>query len=483
MGMDTTKESVAGFDSSKIWLTIAVCLQIVSRIPFVFLGYGDDDDAWRVARVAEEFFRTGHYSASRLPGYPLFETINALLIPLGKWYLSNTATLAVSVITLVVFYKIVRYLKLKYWNYLLILFVFFPLFWVNSANTMDYIWAVLFILSSFYFLLRERLIAAAVLLGISAGFRLSSCVFIVPYSAYLLASGNKKRLPAFVLLSAAFGLAAFSLPIITYGSGVFSLYRPKIYELSHIPYYALYTIGVIPCLILLIGLVRYGGRIWKSIICGDEVSIACVTAIVTVTALFCVVPQDKAYLMPLFPFLFILLGRFFSEKFLLAFIVFALLYGFVRIEVKDEASLDVVRFKPHISDGMVVGSYRHLGAQFRLRDRLAPYLVDKFGRNSKALFISGYIVGLPQLVGNEDFEKISIPGIKADLYSVRGSGILILSGTITEESYDYFKDNGYRMLFLQGSIRYARNAFGFDIDASKEEIISAGEILKAKEED
>ena len=461
------------------WLPLAVCLQIVSRIPFIFLGYGADDDAWRVARSAQEFFRSGHYTASRLPGYPLFETVNALLIPAGKWYLSNTATLAVSVITLLVFDRIIRQQKLKARNYLLVLFVFFPLLWTNSANTMDYSWALLFILASFYFLLRERFFLAAALLGIAAGFRLSSAAFILPWTINLLVSGNRRRLPLFILVAALFGLAAFSLPLLRYGTGVFSFYRPHVHELSHIPYYLAYTMGIPASLALLFGIIRYGGRLWKDLLAGHPFTITCAAAVLTITVLFCLIPQDRVYLLPLFPFLFFLLGRFFSKRLLTIFIIFSLVYALVRIEVKDNASPDVVRVKPHLSDGLVTGSFKHRRAQLRLRNRLAPSLLGKFGAENKALFISGYIIGLPQLVDNQSFERKFIPGVRADLYRLKGSEILVLSGTVNREIYEYFKERDYRLLFLAGSIRYARNSFGFVIDPAQEEIITAGDMEKS----
>lgn len=250
---------------SRKWLLAAVFLHVISRLPYVSLGYGSDDDAWRVARAARDFLSTGNYSPSRFPGYPLFEVVNALLVPIGKWYLTNSATLAVSLAALIIFHRIIRHLGLGNWKLLLLLFVFFPLFWTNSANTMDYMWAMFLILSGFYMLLREMPIQAAILLGISVGFRLSSCVFIIPFAAYLLFSGSGRKVIIFAAVSVIFGTAAFSLPLFEFGLGAFKFYRPYRHELTHIPYYMLYTIGTIPWLIILWGIIRYGGRLWKSL--------------------------------------------------------------------------------------------------------------------------------------------------------------------------------------------------------------------------
>ncbi len=40
-------------------LPALMLLQVLSRLPFVPLGYGSDDDAWRVARVAADFMNGG----------------------------------------------------------------------------------------------------------------------------------------------------------------------------------------------------------------------------------------------------------------------------------------------------------------------------------------------------------------------------------------------------------------------------------------
>ncbi len=47
----------------------------ISRVIFLPLGYGLDDDAWLVARAGDILAHGGGYVASRLPGYPSVELI------------------------------------------------------------------------------------------------------------------------------------------------------------------------------------------------------------------------------------------------------------------------------------------------------------------------------------------------------------------------------------------------------------------------
>ena len=46
---------------------------LLANLPFIFLGYGADTDAYRVARSASDLIFEHVYKPSRLPGYPLHE--------------------------------------------------------------------------------------------------------------------------------------------------------------------------------------------------------------------------------------------------------------------------------------------------------------------------------------------------------------------------------------------------------------------------
>jgi len=459
------------------WFLTLVIFQVLSRIPFIPLGYGADDDAWRVARAAKEMLTTWHYSISRFPGFPLFEIVNIPFVAYGNWYLSNSATAVVSAITLYIFFKIINVLDIQYKKETSILFAFFPLLWSNSANTMDYIWGLMFILLCFYFLLTDRIIPAAVALGVSVGFRFSNAAFVLPFSTLLALSGKRKRVPVFIVVFALSGIVAFSPPLIKFGAGILhKVYRPSFFELTHIPYYLAYSMGLITSTILVAGFVKFAGNIAQSIKDKDVITITSLLSVLIVLIIFFIIPQEKAYLIPAFPFLFIIIARTCSRRFIIIFTIAALTYGFIRIEAKDDSSVDVIRVRPHFSYGLIDGGYKFRKAQLELREKLAPFLIDKAGSNRRTLFISGWLIGLPQLIDNENFERISVRGLKAELYRLKRTETIVMVGAISKAQYDYFKKKGYRLLFLEGSIRYSRNAFGFEVDTSKEEMISVHEI-------
>lgn len=450
---------------------------MATRLPFLPLGYGGDEDAWRVARVARELAETGTYAPSRPPGYPLFELVNALLVPWGGWLLTNGATLAVATAGVVLFARLLDRLRLPDRKLLLALYVLFPLLWTNSANTMDYAWALTCVLASYLALLQGRVAMAGLLLGAAVGFRPTSAVFVVPWAAHLVAAGQARRLPLLVGVAAASGLAAFSPPLLRSGLGAFSYYRPHTHELTHVPYYAVYTMGIPASLVTLVAAIRRAGAVRRAWLARDAAVVSSCTAVLVVAVLFCLVPQDRVYLLPLFPFLFLLLGRFAGRRLLVTFVVCALLYGFVKLEVKDPTSLDRVRVRPHLTAGAVIGSHRHRSAQLEFRAALAPYLRSKLDAGEPALFATGWQIGLPQVLENDAFRRISIPGVKDALYELRGTRTVVLIGSLDRASYAHFRDAGHRILLLEGSVRYAASATGFELDPEQEEMVALEEIV------
>ena len=63
-------------ESSQYIAFVAVVL--LSRVPFLFSGYGLDPDSWEVAITAKHISETGVYEVSRFPGYPVHEFICSL---------------------------------------------------------------------------------------------------------------------------------------------------------------------------------------------------------------------------------------------------------------------------------------------------------------------------------------------------------------------------------------------------------------------
>jgi hypothetical protein len=166
---------------------------IASRAPFIDNGYGTKPDAWRIALSGYWLWDNHEFYPSRLPGYPVPELSYALVVK-GGWVATNSLTVAVSLLGLWFFANIVRELKLPNAALIVVGFAFQPLLWINSMNTMDYAWALTFIMGAYYFVITEETGFAGLMLGLAIGSRLPSAVMLLPLAAYLVRDGRRSEL-------------------------------------------------------------------------------------------------------------------------------------------------------------------------------------------------------------------------------------------------------------------------------------------------
>lgn len=57
---------------------------LITRIPFLFDGFGSEEDAWALPMVAQRIAETGIYEVSRLPGHPVQEITYSLMADAGS---------------------------------------------------------------------------------------------------------------------------------------------------------------------------------------------------------------------------------------------------------------------------------------------------------------------------------------------------------------------------------------------------------------
>ncbi|MBK6642235.1 MAG: hypothetical protein IPG39_13920 [Bacteroidetes bacterium] len=73
---------------SKYSLPLLVAIIFLSRIPFIFSGYGSEEDAWGLILIARNIAATGVYEVSRLPGHPVQELLLTLIWQWPAWLLN-----------------------------------------------------------------------------------------------------------------------------------------------------------------------------------------------------------------------------------------------------------------------------------------------------------------------------------------------------------------------------------------------------------
>ena len=83
-----------------------------ARIPFIFYGYGSEEDAWGLINTARNIYSTGLYEVSRLPGHPVHELLLVLAHKLPSWFI-NLFTVIISTLGVVYFVKILNHFSIK----------------------------------------------------------------------------------------------------------------------------------------------------------------------------------------------------------------------------------------------------------------------------------------------------------------------------------------------------------------------------------
>jgi hypothetical protein len=315
-GTLTTDPAQAVGKGREIRLFAAVAgVVLASRLPFLSHGYGTDPDGWRVAEVARQMAAMHSYIASRRPGNPVQEIFCTLIRDGGPLALNGT-TAVMSAVAAGFFALSLDRLGRPEAAIAGLALAFTPVIYVNSVNSMDYLWALGFLMASLYSLLARRVVLSGVLVGLAIGCRLTSLLFLGPFALYLLLEASdplKARILRAVKLCAvalATGLACFTPVLQRFGltALVHETNHPGVAEALKAA--TLDTWG-------LIGLLAMGAAAVSIAI--DRVrrrpapslrQLAPWLAVIGVyLALFAALPNEAGYLIPTLPFVLLLLGQ------------------------------------------------------------------------------------------------------------------------------------------------------------------------------
>ncbi|MDH4158053.1 MAG: hypothetical protein OEW00_12345, partial [candidate division Zixibacteria bacterium] len=313
---------------------------IASRLPFLGTGYGLDADAWRVAWAAQSIAAGGEYVASRLPGYPVQELASSLLIQGGPWAL-NGASALFSVVAVIFFAMTLRTLGFK--DHLVggLALAFTPLVYVNSVSSMDYVWALAFMMASLYYIITARWVIAGIFLGLAIGCRITSAALLLPLAwltfyrkpARPLVSILKLTLGALLI-----GTIAFLPLIFKYGWDFLTFVDPSYPDALRIIRMATVQVwGRIGLSVILAALL--GMAFWRGVFTertGDSrlwllSPTPWLLAIGVYYIIFLRLPHDAGYLIPTVPFVILLLARYLRRRFFAIVTLALILSCFVSI--------------------------------------------------------------------------------------------------------------------------------------------------------
>ncbi len=193
-------------------LAMAVFL---TRLPFVGTGYGTDTDTWKFAAAIREIADTGRYTVSRLPGYPLMEWLCTPLAHLGAWAPNTLSAVAAGACAWLAARLFARH---GVRDALLAgaAFVCIPAAWIAGTSSIDYLWALAFVLAAWLDASDGRALRAGVWLGMAVGARMTSAPLVLPLAILVWHAGEGPRLKPAATLAVTGGLIGLAWYVPSY---------------------------------------------------------------------------------------------------------------------------------------------------------------------------------------------------------------------------------------------------------------------------
>ena len=348
-------------DTDRLLLGCAAILYL----PFVFMGPGSDPDSIRELHSGATLLWQHRYVMSRPPGYFPYELLCGVLYVVGGTIATNCASLAMSLVLLDAFLRVCERFEVPSRHLLAAAMAMHPIYWTASTSTIDFIWALGCVFVGFRMLLEGRNWIAGAMLGLAIGIRLSSVLLVAPlliFEAVVRPRGANLSMAAAVTI--AIGVACYvpafvasgnSLAFLTYYAGAWSwtdylgrfLYK-NVYFWG-LPA-TLFVCAIAPT--ILRALMRCERKFVPIAAMSLSVIVAC-------EMLFLKIPVQRAYLLPILPFVLIVLAIATRERprILLAFALLVFSYDVVNLnlarpDIPDHATHAIVG--PFVEPGYLI---------------------------------------------------------------------------------------------------------------------------------
>jgi len=196
----------------------------VSHLPFLSPGFGTDSDTWKFASAIREIATTGRYVSSRPPGYPLMEFTSVPFHALGAIVPNALSAVAAAACAWLVARLLARHgVRDAWWGGAA--FAFVPAAFIAGTSSMDYLWALAFVLAAWLDASDGRAGRAGIWLGLAAASRLTSFLFAPSLVLLLFQSApaaRGHRLVRFALTSCVLAALWYVPVFLTYRWGMFT---------------------------------------------------------------------------------------------------------------------------------------------------------------------------------------------------------------------------------------------------------------------
>ena len=324
--------------SAEVWIGIALA---IVAIPQLVLGPGTDLDVGAVI-ASGRLITHGDYRPSRPPGAPVHEAIVGVLERVGGTTLSNVATLLAALAVVAAIVELARRARLPRPYLVAAVLVANPWFIVAATSTVDFPFALAFLLWGTIALQRDRSVVAAVCFALAVGCRATTILLIM---AALVAdvSGDdpqpRRALRAGALASV-LGLALYFPAFVSAGGSLafaqndFSTASPGV-MLGRALAKNLYFVGLAGAAVLLavVPALWRALRAWRT----HWVLRFGVLGVVVIEGLFVRFPWKMGHLLPLLACLALWLGVALRDRpqWLVALVVAQLLYSVVNLQLLE----------------------------------------------------------------------------------------------------------------------------------------------------
>jgi len=297
-------------------------ITFLSRLPFIFNGYGTEEDSWGLVLNAFRMREEGAYSFSRMPGHPLHE-ITLSISPITSPAVFNGLSMLFGLAAVILFYYLLRKYKFKFAFEGALMFAFVPVFYISNTYTIDYAWAIAFVLGSWLALKNDRLIIAGALLGLAVGCRITAGAMALPFMIMLWKGRPKEWLGKVFVLGATSLLVTIVLflPVWqTYGWEFFGAYKLPSPPLPKVFYKG--SFGVFGFLgragLIVAAFISLKDRNNITSPFGEKPAVTDRLAWISIVVIFLVAylsyPEKSAFMIPLLPALVLLSGWCFNRR-------------------------------------------------------------------------------------------------------------------------------------------------------------------------
>jgi hypothetical protein len=299
-------------------LALCAAAVLLTRLPWLGHDYGSDPDSYRVLNTARHLARGGEYQASRLPGYPAYEYLSALSAGSAPW-VSNAVTALFSVAAFILFALILHALQVRRYLLLALGFAMVPVIYVSSCCTMDYVPSMTLMLAATYAVLRRRPILAGLLLGLAVGCRITAGALVLSLCLWMVLSLGVRRalLPCLNLgvTTLLIGALCFLPVYLVYGWGFFAFFDNDGYPPIDVVFARATTlvwgqIGFVALIALICAAPFYIGNARRMLL--QPSARHALAMAMSVVALYLIaflrLPDEAGYLVPLVPWVLVLVA-------------------------------------------------------------------------------------------------------------------------------------------------------------------------------